>query len=92
MIGQGALNRKDVQAVSDVRLIALSLKKQWDGDLHRAANIASLDRIIHECEDMIRRGPEDLRFVIAPTTSRAVIEHELRMSVFGADHQRRVNL
>ncbi len=92
MIGQGDLTRADVQAVSDVRLIALSLKKQWDGDLHRSSNIASLDRIIRECETMIRRGPEEFRFVVEPTVSQALIEAELRNSVFGRGRGRRVEL
>lgn len=82
MSEQGALTRKDIQAVSDVRLIALSLKKEWDADHHRAPNIAALDRIIGECENIIRRGPEEFRFIIEPTVSLAVIENELRMSVF----------
>lgn len=87
MSAQGELSREDIQHVSDMRLIALALKKQWDADYTRAPNTACLDRIIAECETVIRRGPEEFRFVIEPTVSRALIENELRASVFG--HSRR---
>lgn len=75
--------RQDVQHVSDVRLIALAKLHAWRGDSRYEYGVARMKGIVAACEEIIARGPEDLRHIIEHVSSAEAIQHDLRLSVFG---------
>lgn len=78
--------RQDVQHVSDVRLIALAKLSAWRGDSRYEYGVTRMKAIVKACEEIIARGPEDLRYIIEQVPSAAAIQHELRQSVFGGQN------
>lgn len=78
-----AFTRQDVQHVSDVRLIALAKLHAWRGDSRYEYGVARMKGIVAACEEIIARGPEDLRHITEHVPSASAIQHELRKSVFG---------
>lgn len=75
--------RQDFQHVSDVRLIALAKLHAWRGDSRYEYGVARIKGIVAACEEIIARGPDDLRHVTEHVPSAAAIQQDLRMSVFG---------
>ncbi len=75
--------RQDVQHVSDLRLIALAKLHAWRGDSRYEYGVSRMKGIVAACEEIIARGPEDLRHITEHVPSASAIQHELRKSVFG---------
>ncbi|WP_394657625.1 hypothetical protein [uncultured Novosphingobium sp.] len=75
--------RQDVQHVSDVRLIALAKLHAWRGDSRYEYGVARMKDIVAACEEIIARGPEDLRHIIEHVPTAEAAKQELRLSVFG---------
>lgn len=75
--------RQDVQHVSDLRLIALAKLHAWRGDSRFEYGVSRMKGIVAACDEIIARGPEDLRYIIEHAPSAEAIQHDLRMSVFG---------
>lgn len=79
--------REDIQHVSDMRLIALAKIQQWSGDPRAAAGTERMKRIVAACEEVIAKGPLELRHITEKVPSLEVIQHELRRSMFGRGSQ-----
>jgi len=75
--------RSDIQHVSDMRLIALSLMTLWRGDPDRVPGVIAMRKTVDLCDPLIRSGPPEFQHVLAETTPREIIERELRQAVFG---------
>lgn len=76
-----AIDQRDVQILSDIRLMALSLQKLIDKTQNKCAVQVMLARIIRDCESIIAVGPPEFRHIIASTASLAEIDRELRSSL-----------
>lgn len=80
-----AINQRDVQILSDIRLMALSLQKITENAPNKGAVQSAIGRIIGDCERVIAAGPPEHRHIIERTASATAIEHELRRRTYGDD-------
>jgi hypothetical protein len=76
------LKTTDVQILSDIRLMALSMLKICEGSAERVALSSAMRRIASQCEDFIAIGPYEHRHIIEECVPLEVIQSELRRSVY----------
>ena len=74
---------KDVQIVSDMRLIAMALMKRWGADSRYRAEAQTMGEFIGACEHMLAHGPASGHHIIERTATIQQVQSELHKSVFG---------
>jgi hypothetical protein len=77
------LTRLEIQHISDLRIIALCLRRGCEGNPRKVGMASAMRRIAKECEALIAEGPAEFRHIIEDVTPIAALQHELRASVFG---------
>lgn len=75
-------SQREIQICSDIRIMALSLKKVCGHDARKMPMTRGMDRIVEQCETLITSGPEEFHFIVARTSSAEELEHELRRSTY----------
>jgi len=74
---------KDIQIVSDLRLIAMTLTKRWGSDSRYRAEVRTMGEFVDSCEKMLAAGPPAGHHIVERTSSLAQVQEELHKSVFG---------
>jgi len=77
------MTRPHIQAVSDLRSIAMSLIKLFGGDPHLSADTRAMREIQRLSEEVIARGPPEFHFLLEATAPYATLEAERRQAAHG---------
>lgn len=81
MDNRPAIDQRDVQIMSDIRLMALSLQKLTASSSNKARIRSATTQIIRSCEDIIARGPPEYRHIIERTAPLEEVERAMRSTL-----------